>query len=220
MRERLDIPGGEEWLTPDERLVLSKLPTEPRRLAWRLGRWAAKSALAEWLSCAPEEIEVRAGPSGAPEARVKSQLLPVSVSLSHRGDHALAAVAAAGQAVGCDLELIEPRSLAFVREWFAPGEQRLVLSSCESVRPLLANLIWTAKEAATKVRGQGLRLDVRTAVVTLGTAADSADGWRSLRVDWGDGTERTSGWWRWQARWVMSIAAAPPPNPPRRLPHR
>ena len=51
---------------------------------------------------------------------------PVSVSLSHRAGRALAVVAHAPAVVGCDLERVEPRSGAFVREWLAPAEQGLL----------------------------------------------------------------------------------------------
>ena len=52
-------------------------------------------------------------------------------------------------------------------------------------RAWLANLIWSAKEAAAKARGEGLRLDVRHAEVVLGASAADAAGWRPLHVDWG-----------------------------------
>ena len=71
-------------------------------------------------------IEILAAADGAPEAWLDGERAPVSVSLSHRGGRALAAVAAAPAVVGCDLELVEPRSGAFVREWLAPAEQALV----------------------------------------------------------------------------------------------
>ena len=114
---------------------------------------------------------------GAPEAWLDGRRCPVSISLSHRAGRALAAVARRADAVmGCDLELIEPRSGAFVREWLAPAEQRLVGDRDGRERALLANLIWTAKEAAAKVRREGLRLDVRHAVVTLGGESGDAGG--------------------------------------------
>lgn len=212
-----DVPPGDEWLTRSERLVLATIGAGPRRQAWRLGRWLAKSAVGGWLSCAPEEIEVSAAPDGAPEARLKSQRLPIVVSLSHRGDHAIAAVTESPQRVGCDLELIEPRSQAFVREWLAPAEQQLVSSWPTRERPLVTNLIWTAKEAAVKLRRHGLRGDVRALVVSVSNGIESGDGWRRLSVDWGVGNAPTAGWWRVQASWVMTIAAEPAPGVPTRL---
>ena len=70
-------------------------------------------------------------------------------------------VADPGLSLGCDLELVEPRSGAFVRTWLARGRAgERQAAAAEPGRPRLANLIWTAKEAAAKARGEGLRLDV------------------------------------------------------------
>jgi 4'-phosphopantetheinyl transferase len=203
---RTDVPPGDEWLGENEREVLAGLRIERRRGDWRLGRWTAKAALRRWLGLLgwpPERIEVLAAADGAPEAWVDGYRAPVSISLSHRAGRALAVIEAAPGAVGCDLEVVEPRSGAFVRDWLAPSEQRLVNERDESERALLANLIWTAKEAAAKVRREGLRLDVRSAVVTLS-----------------DGAATTRGWWRAEPGWVMTIAGEPGTAAPRELVRR
>jgi 4'-phosphopantetheinyl transferase len=212
-----DVPSRDEWLGDHERRVLAGLRMRRRRAAWRLGRWTAKAALGAWLGVAPSRLEVLAAPDGAPEAWLDGVRAPVSVSLSHRGGRALAVVTDAPRVAGCDVELVEPRSGAFVREWLAPSEQRLVASCSEAQRELVANLIWTAKEAASKVRREGLRLDLRDVVVTLADPCATSALWRPLRVEWGDGQSTTSGWWRAENGWVMAIAGEPPPGVPRAL---
>jgi 4'-phosphopantetheinyl transferase len=189
--------------------VLAGLRVGPRRAAWRLGRWTAKAALGAWLGVPAAEVEVLAASDGAPEAWLRGDRAPVSLSLSHRGDRALAVVAEAPGAVGCDLELVEPRSAAFIREWLSAAEQQLVAGADEARQALIANLIWTAKEAAAKVRREGLRLDVRAAVVTFTERDARAGGWCPVQVDWNDGAPATAGWWRGEPGWVMTIAAAP-----------
>ena len=109
---------------------------------------------------------------------------PVLVSLSHRGGRALAAGASTPAVVGCDLELVEPRSGAFVREWLAPAEQRL-LQRARRTSATDRNLVWTAKEAAAKVRREGLRLEVRRAAVDVRDVSARPAAWRPLTVDWG-----------------------------------
>jgi len=142
----------------------------------------------------------------------------VSVSISHRGDRAIAVLGAPPMVAGCDLELIEPRSPAFVREWLAPAEQELVASFAQTDHALVANLIWTAKEAAAKVRREGLRLDVRAALVgPSGMSARHGGEWRAIRVDWAGDTHAVFGWWRAEPGWVMTVLADPPPRPPRLL---
>jgi 4'-phosphopantetheinyl transferase len=53
--------------------------------------------------------------------------------------------------VGCDLECVEPRSGAFVREWLAPAEHGLLAAHPDAERMRPTNLVWTGKEAAAKV---------------------------------------------------------------------
>jgi 4'-phosphopantetheinyl transferase len=207
--ERADVPDGDAWLGATERRVHDGLAFVPRREDWRLGRWTAKMAVAALVGVRPEEVEIVAAPDGAPEAWAGREPAGVSVSLSHRGGRGLAVVAPRPVVVGCDLELVEPRSAAFLSDWFAPEEQALVAAAPTAERDLEANLVWTAKEAAAKVRREGLRLDVRRAVVALADAQTEAGAWHPLTVRW-EGREPTAGWWRADGGWVMTIAAEPP----------
>ncbi|MGZ5388059.1 MAG: 4'-phosphopantetheinyl transferase family protein, partial [Solirubrobacterales bacterium] len=159
-RSLADVPEGDDWLGPRERAVLDGLRMEKRRSDWRLGRWAAKEALAAWSGAALSEMEVLAADDGAPEAFVRGERADAALSLSHRRGRALAVVADGGVAIGCDLEVIEPRSGAFVRTWLAPAERESVLAAGEAGGARRANLLWAAKEAAAKARREGLRLDV------------------------------------------------------------
>jgi len=211
-----DVPPDDGWLGHGERAVLAGLKIDKRRADWRLGRYAAKAAVGQWLRVEPARVEIVAAPDGAPEARIDGRPAPAALSLSHRGGRALAIVGEPGSALGCDLELVEPRSQAFVTDWLAPAERALV-ASAGARRDLVANLAWTAKEAAAKVRREGLRLDVRSAVVQPDGLELDAPGWRALAVDWGDGAGRTRGWWLAEQGWVMAVAAEPPPDRPRAL---
>jgi 4'-phosphopantetheinyl transferase len=213
-QQAADVPAGDDWLGDNERLVLAGLEVERRRADWRLGRWTAKAAIGARFSVPLARIEVLAAPDGAPEAWVDGDRAPVSISISHRAGRAMAAVADVPAVAGCDLELIEPRSGAFVRQWLAPAEQSLVSTCDQAQRDLLVNLIWAAKEAGAKVRREGLRLDVCRAVVTATGSGAPGDRWRPLQVDWGDGLGRTAGWWRAEPRWVMTVAGEPPPQAP------
>ena len=214
IRSVADVPAGDAWLSARERRTAAGLHVHQRRRDWRLGRFTAKAAVGAWLSVAPERVEILPAPDGAPEAWVDGERAPVSVSLSHRAGRALAVVAQGPAVVGCDLERVEPRSGAFVREWLAPAEHGLLAAHAEADRARLTNLVWTAKEAAAKVRREGLRLDVRRAVV-VPAGAGAADGaWRAVRVQWGDGGAPIVGWWRAWEGWVMTIAGEPPPPRP------
>lgn len=216
-RSLTDVPGHDAWLTAAEREVLAGLRFSKRRADWRLGRWTAKAAVSAWLDIAPAEVAILAAGDGAPAAWLGAVPAPVGISISHRAGRGLAVVTAAGRTVGCDLEIVEPRSDAFVAEWLAPEEQRLVAAAGERQRARLVNAIWTAKEAAAKARREGLRLDVRGAVARLDAPGGQAAGWRPLSVHWRSEGLRSDGWWRADGDWTMAIAGHPPPPPPRPL---
>ena len=151
-----ELPPGREWLSRREREALSGLRYEKRRRDWLLGRWTAKSALAAWLDAPLGELEVIAAGDDVPEPFRRGEPAPAALSISHCGGRALAAVAQREAAVGCDLELVERRSPAFLREWLAPAERELVGRAAPGDDVLLANLVWCAKEAAAKARRGGL----------------------------------------------------------------
>jgi 4'-phosphopantetheinyl transferase len=210
-----DVPAGDAWLSARERAVQAGLRVEKRRGDWRLGRWAAKAAVAAWLGVDRARIEVLAAPDGVPEAWLDGRPAPVSLSLSHRAGRALAAVTGLPATVGCDLEVVEPRSGPFVREWLTAGEQAVLAGLDVPARDVAANAMWAAKESAAKLRREGLRLDVRRAGADL--RADGAR-WCPMTVRWGAGNV-TAGWWRVDGQWVMTIAASPALAEPSPLPN-
>ncbi len=161
-------------------------------------------------ACRLERVEVRAADDGAPEAFVDGIPTDLSLSLSHRDGVAVAAVAPLPTRVGIDLETLEPRSDAFVREWLS-GEEQAALPTAGEARDVGVLCCWTGKEASAKVMREGLRLDVRHAVV----AADpSTTHWAPLEVTWR--AERVShrGWWRRDRVGVLAIVTDPPTTHP------
>jgi 4'-phosphopantetheinyl transferase len=212
-RELDDVPRHDRWLSDQEREALSALTVAKRRADWRLGRWAAKAAVAAWRGAPPESVVIAAAEDGAPEALIDGQEADVALSLSHRARRALATVADGPSGLGCDLEALEPRSPAFLREWLSPAERDLVGAQAPERRELAANLVWTAKEAASKARREGLRLNVRQATVETEGLAQSPGSWTRLRVTWREGSAQ-SGWWRGDPRWVMAVVSDPPSETP------
>jgi 4'-phosphopantetheinyl transferase len=217
MMEGCEVPEGSDWLTPDESGVCQSLRLPARRADWRLGRWTAKRAAALWLG---EELpagllSIRPSPEGAPEVYRNGAPAPLTLSYSHRAGRAACAVAPAGTALGCDLELIEPRSAAFVEDFFTPAECALVAAAPAADRPLLANLIWSAKESALKALRTGLRLDTWEVEVRLGHG--TCRGWSDLAVHRAVTGQTFRGWWRREGDWVVTVAAAPAPEAPEGL---
>lgn len=211
-----DVPADDSWLSPRELAVQSHLVVPPRRVAWRLGRWTAKAAVAAVLEVHPSRVSVVAAADGAPEPYLDDMPCSLSLSISHRGGLGFAAIGV-DAIVGADLEVIEPRSDAFIREWFGDGEQRLIAEAREASRPdplscLLPCLLWSAKEATAKVLREGLRLDPRGAVVSLGYDPDLDEAtrrWQRFAVDWGGQGPSVAGWWCTDGSFARTIAATP-----------
>jgi 4'-phosphopantetheinyl transferase EntD len=217
-----DVPDGDEWLSSAERSDQQRLFIDKRRGDWRLGRWVAKSVVASVAGVERARVSIVAAADGAPEALVDGIPTDLSLSISHREGTGLAVVGAGGTVVGGDLEVIEPRTDRFVREWFSSQEQALVAAAgADGRHDEMACLVWSAKEAAAKVLREGLRLDVRQAVVSLDPAEPVA-GWQPSSVHWAgshpdDGRRVISGWWRIDGSLVITVAADPASPPPARL---
>jgi 4'-phosphopantetheinyl transferase len=208
-RRHADVPAGDDWLGEQERRAIASLAAPARRADWRLGRWTAKTALSRLVDAPLERMQVLAEPDGAPQTWLDGNRLPISLSISHRAGRAMVAVRAQPRIAGCDLELLEPRSDAFIGDWLAPSEQRLARGRG---RLLAANLLWSGKEAASKVRRWGLTRDLRHAVVRLAPGQRPGEPWQPLRVEWDSDT--VFGWWRAEPGWVMVVAGDPAPAMP------
>jgi 4'-phosphopantetheinyl transferase len=220
------LPAGEQWLAPGEAASLAGLRYTKRRTEYLLRRLVTKHAVASVTGrptdpAALAGIEVRNAPSGAPYVCVDGAPLGLGVSITDRAGWAVCVTCPtappAGDpseppAVGCDLELVEPRTPGFVRDFLTAAEQRLVASRpAGDERDAAANLIWSAKESALKVLRIGLRRDTRTLEVTL--TAPRGDGWGALTVRAVEG-KVFPGWWRRDGRFLLTVAAeaaGPPP---------
>lgn len=214
-----DVPAGNDWLGASEALLQNALRFAKRRTDWRLGRWAAKRALAAYLS-APDDfasltrIEVRPAASGAPEVYLAGEAADVSISLSHRAGSALCAVAAAGAALGCDLELIEPRGTRFAADYFTSEEQALLLKIAPGDRPKYYALLWSAKESVLKALRTGLRMDTRSVkVIPADGARCLMNNWRPLYARCASG-DTFRGWWQQTGQMLRTLVASPPAPPP------
>ena len=81
-----------------------------------------------------------------------------------------------GAELGCDLEIVEPRSDAFIADYFTAEEQALIERTSAADRSLLLALLWSAKESALKALRAGLRLDTRSVIVRPVAAPLHGDG--------------------------------------------
>ncbi|WP_267897211.1 beta-ketoacyl synthase N-terminal-like domain-containing protein [Streptomyces albireticuli] len=158
-------------LAGEERAAFARRPVRGRR-QWLLGRVAAKDAVRRHLwdhgagPVFPGEVRVRNEPSGRPrpEGVHGLRLPPLDLSLAHCQEAAVALVRPAGTRVGIDIEEITERPAATRDTVLAPGERALFQDLGGGPEQLTR--FWTAKEAAAKAEGTGLRGDPRGFLVT------------------------------------------------------
>jgi 4'-phosphopantetheinyl transferase len=218
-QNQMDVPAPNDWLSSTELLYLHQLRFPKRRDDWRLGRWTAKRAFALrfgllQLPHTLANIEIRPAPSGAPVLFFEDKLAPVTISLSHRYGSAICALAPPFVQLGCDLELIEPHTDAFIADYFTAQEQQQVADTPAADRSALLALLWSAKESALKALHTGLRLDTRLVSVTLLEAFDR-NGWIPLRAHYREGEGQAfHGWWRRTNVTIVTLVASPSPDLP------
>ena len=232
-----DVPATDDWLSENETVRLSSFRFAKRRNDWRLGRWTAKCAIAASLKLPNDpqslrRIEIIPASTGQPEVTLHDQTETVTISISHRGGFALCAVAPGDIKLGCDLETIEPRSDAFIADYFTAKEQKLIAQTSGADRSLLVSLLWSAKESALKALHVGLRADTRSVEIkeldlhghgygvtdapstegslTSGLSNITAASWRALQVQCAGGTD-LCGWWQHSNKIVRTIVATLPP---------
>jgi 4'-phosphopantetheinyl transferase len=152
-------------------------------------------------------------PSGAPEAFVPAGRAPLSISLTHRAGVGVCVVGPAGAALGCDAEVIEPRSDAFAADYFTAGEQLTIARTPLPGRPRLLALLWSGKESALKALRAGLRLDTRSVVLDPVDTVCPQNTWLPLLVRY-DAARQFHGWWRYEGDLLLTALADPRPAPP------
>lgn len=221
------VPEGTAWLGPWERERLARMRYTKRRIEFLTSRHAAKLAVLR-ATGRPDgrlsDVEIRHRPGGAPMALLDGVEPDLSISMTDRSGWAACLTTSAPVAVGVDLEVVEPRSEAFVRDYFTAAEQRLVNAVGHGQgADLTANLVWSAKESALKVLRVGLRRDTRSVEVRFAchpadTPADpsAGGGWRPLSVHAAEGRV-FPGWWHRFGDFLLTVAAEEPLPAPRGL---
>ena len=194
-----EVPADDAWLSPSEAKTEKAFVFAKRRLDWRLGRWTAKQAIMRaGLAARPAEIAVIAADDGAPEAWVGPRRIDRSLSISHRSGVGLAALFTG--CVGCDLELVEPRSPPFLEDFFTAAERRAVRDDHD------AALYWTIKESTLKLMRTGLRRDTRSVEVRH---VGRGSGWCPVEVADLEGGVDYRGWWCGLDRHVLTAISSP-----------
>jgi phosphopantetheinyl transferase len=209
-------------LSPREETILAGLVHLPRRRKWLLGRAAAKllvRTMTEGEAPVDTDISVLNQPSGEPFVLVEGRgAWDRPISISHRSEIGMAAAPILARArIGADLETVEPRDAALIRQFFTDEEAALVPANGRARDEVVAR-IWSAKEAVLKLLGLGLRIDTRGVVVSFDPDPDALvpvpDDWQPIRVNVvaalprRDVLDGLRVFWRREADHVLTVAIA------------
>lgn len=123
-----DLPGDASWLCDDEVAYVDAQRFAKRRTEFLVARWTAKQSVRRLLSMAGtaanlRRIAVRHAATGAPRVYLDGQPIDCRISLTDRAGWAVCLVGFDSVPIGCDLELVEPRSERFVRDYFTAAER-------------------------------------------------------------------------------------------------
>lgn len=154
--------ADEAALSADERSRRDAFARADRRLAFALGRTAARHLLADALGLDPATVPLAVGADGAPLVRGRH----VSIAHTGRGPAVVAVAAVSHGPVGVDVEAVGPRRADLWRRILAPSEHA-VLDFLGGPTDSTQTLLWALKEAVLKGQRTGLRAGARSVVLTL-----------------------------------------------------
>lgn len=144
-------------MTPERRAAVERISHPEVRESTVCGEWLAKSMLSRESGMPVEEIRLARDRDGKPYA----ENLTLFFNLSHSGEYVACAVS--DRPVGLDLEVKKPRDLSVARRICSPRELEYIFhpeqTPCVNEEEMLRRflLIWTAKEAAVKLTGIGIK---------------------------------------------------------------
>jgi 4'-phosphopantetheinyl transferase len=210
-----------EMLSGDEKEHLTTLTKPKRRADWLLGRWTAKHLLQDLFrrECgfeAPlDALSILNGVTHAPVVKchvngIVGATTP-SLSISHSNRHAFcAAVRDPARTLGADMERIEPRSPAFVRDYFTAAERELIHETPRPMQDTLVNAIWSGKEATLKALQLGLTVDTRGVTCLIDPPPAAPPTWTPFAIECDshylrDTAPPLTGWWRVWDEFVLTL---------------
>ena len=217
--EFMQVVASRVLLNHVEAAKFGWLSSTKRRQDWLIGRYTAKKLIQTLITkrhgrqVRLNQIVVGNHDSGEPYAicTAEEANCPLAISISHSHSHAFCtAVPNAEVALGADLEYAEPRSAAFVADYFTAEEQTLVRESPEGLQDMLVNGIWSAKEATLKALHKGLSVDTRCVSCSLIATEEPFEEWVpfEITIDSQRYTEpypQLHGWWRVSGSFVMTM---------------
>lgn len=146
-----------EWLHPEEAYFLKSLNYPLRQHSYLLGRFVAKQAIARHLGLdTQKDIFIDHGIFGQPI--IKSHSF-VGLTLSHSKDYGTAICYPFDCPLAVDIEVISPDATKIIKPVLTEWEQKFLHSARGYKEHEFATLMWTAKEALSKLLWGGFLIN-------------------------------------------------------------
>lgn len=168
---RVDLDGGRELLSPDERERAARFHFEQHRRRYLIAHIAMHRILSRYLQIDPAQLSFDLGSTGKPKLPAALGSSGIEFNLSHSNEMALLAVTRIGE-VGVDIEFAKPDfKFAEIAERFFTAREAAALRGLPSELQRQAFFkCWTCKEAFLKAKGTGLSGKLDEVEITLGAA--------------------------------------------------
>ncbi len=159
-----EIDYLDKFLHADEKTKYQSLSVEKRRKEWIAGVIAIKLALRKMNpDIQLSKIKIEKNEQGKPFIILNKK--PLSLSITHSNGFAVGIVDPNNN-TGIDLEIKVKRDDSFVEELISSKEKELINNQQLEITEELLTKIWTAKEAASKVLGIGLNIDLHDLIIS------------------------------------------------------
>lgn len=155
-----DTPKAEDFLTSYELKQYQQFTVEKRAKEWLAGRYAVKKLASDFFTFSMTSMQVRNARNGMPILQVEGGN-HLTISISHSGDYATAAIALADNLIGVDVEKVEERPESWAKEYFT--EEELKVNT-----PSFLTELWAKKEAILKLLQIGLVVPAKDIEITGG----------------------------------------------------
>ena len=147
-------------LSTDELTRAERFKFERHQRRFKVGRGMLRQVLAQYLACAPHEVQFEYGHQGKPKlAPAMTTTVDLRFNLSHSVDMALLGITCQHE-IGVDIECLDRKTdyLGIAERFFSPQEQILLAEVSPAHQSLAFFNGWTRKEAFVKAVGEGLAL--------------------------------------------------------------
>jgi 4'-phosphopantetheinyl transferase len=168
---RVDLDGGRDMLSSDERQRVARFHFEQHRRRYLIAHIALHRILSRYLQIDPAQLSFELGGNGKPKLSPVLASAGVDFNLSHSNEMALLAVTH-GQELGVDIEYVKPDfKFEEIAERFFTAREVAALRALPSELQRQAFFkCWTCKEAFLKAKGTGLSGELDEVEITRGAA--------------------------------------------------